>query len=129
VSDPLRYRLVDEARPSPFSRLALPPLLVFLAATFFLPWGYLLIAFNAVALNGPSRNREIGLALLPMAIYFGALALLDAMVRDGSLSLSQARYLFVAAVGLGLGSAAFAFISQQRTFELRRYLGTLRGAG
>lgn len=125
--DPFRYRLIDEPRPSPLARIALPPTLVFLAATFFQPWGYVLIVFNAIALNGPYRNREILLALAPFPIYFGGLALLDRLVRSGSLSVAQAHYWFVAAIGLGLASAAFAYVSQERTFQLRRYLEQLRG--
>ena len=81
MSDALRYRLVDEPRPGPLQRLALPPLLVFLLATFFMPWGLLLVAANAVALNGPNRNREIAFSAIPIAIYFAALAALDAAVR------------------------------------------------
>lgn len=120
--DPFRYRLVDEPRPGLLSKLALPPLLVFILATFFQPWGYLLIVFNALALNGPRRNREIGYALAPFPIYFGSLVLLDAAVRLGLLAAPPANYLFVATIGLGLALAAFAFVSQEATFQLRRYL-------
>jgi len=127
VKDELRYRLIDEPRPNFLSRLAIPPLLAFLAATFFQPWGYLLLVYNAVALNGPQRNREIGLSLLPFPLFYGSLWLLDQAVRSGALTVSRAHYLFVVAVGIGLASAAFAYISQSRTFELRRYLAELRG--
>lgn len=121
------YRLVDEPRPSPLSKLALPPLLVFMVATFFQPWGYLLIVFNAIALNGPQRNREIGFALVPFPVYFGALEALETAVRGDVMTASQADYLFVLAIAIGLASAAFAFISQHRTFELRRYLQQMGG--
>ena len=127
MKDTFRYRLIDEPRPSPLARIALPPILVFLVATFFQPWGFLLIAFNAVALNGPYRNREILLALAPFPIYFGALAGLDRVVRDGILSSGQAGYLFIGAIGAGFVLAAFAYVSQERTFQLRRYLDQLRG--
>ena len=40
MSDALRYRLIDEPRPGPLQRIALPPLLVFLAAQFFLQWAF-----------------------------------------------------------------------------------------
>ena len=106
MRDELRYRLIDEPRPNFLSRMAIPPLLAFLAATFFQPWGYLLLVYNAIALNGPQRNREIAFSLLPFPLFYGALEL---------------------AVGIGLASAAFAFISQSRTFELRRYLAELGG--
>lgn len=122
MSDSLRYRLIDEPRQGPLQRLALPPLLVFLVGTFFLPWGLLLVAANAVALNGPHRNREIGFAIIPILIYFGALKALDAIVRGRVLSIDQAHYLFVAAIGLGLVFVAIAYISQHQTAELRRYL-------
>ena len=127
MTDPFRYRLIDEPRPSPLARIALPPLLVFLVATFFQPWGFLLIVFNAVALNGPYRTREILLALAPFPIYFGALELLNRMVSAGALSVPQARYGFVGAIGVGFVFAAFAYVSQERTFQLRRYLDQLRG--
>ena len=127
MTDPFRYRLIDEPRPSPLARFAIPPTLAFLAATFFQPWGFLLIVFNAVALNGAHRNREVLLALVPFPIYFGGLELLDRLVRAGSVSVGQAHYAFVGAIGLGFVSAAFAYVSQERTFQLRRYLEQLRG--
>lgn len=122
MSDALRYRLIDEPRPGPLQRFALPPLLVFLAATYFMPWGLLLIAANAIALNGPQRNREILFSVIPIAIYFAALAALDSAVRSGTIEVNQARYLLVAAIGAALIFAAMAYVSQYQTAELRRYL-------
>ena len=122
MTDRLRYRLVDEPRQGVLQRFALPPLLVFLVATYFLPWGLLLVAAEAVALNGPQRNREIGFAFVPIVIYFAALAALDAAVRAGMLEVNQAHYVFVAAIGIGLVFVATAYVSQHRTAELRRYL-------
>jgi hypothetical protein len=124
MSDALRYRLIDESAPNALSKLALPPLLVFLVATFFQPWGFVLIVFNAIALGGPFRNREIGLALAPIPLYFCSIALLEGAVRTGLLTITLAPYLFVASVGVGLLLAAFAYVSQARTFELRRYLAS-----
>jgi hypothetical protein len=122
VSDALRYQLIDEPRPGPLQRFALPPLLVFLAATYFMPWGLLLIGANAIALNGPHRDREILFSIIPIAIYFAALAALDETVRAGLIQVNQAHYLFVAAIGAGLVFAAMAYVSQYQTAELRRYL-------
>lgn len=122
MSDALRYRIVDEPRPGPLQRFALPPLLVFLVGNFFLPWGWLLIAANAVALNGPHRNREIAFSAIPIGLYFIATAVLDRLLLSGVLTVNQASYLFVAAVGVGLVFAASAYVSQDRTAELRRYL-------
>ncbi|HEX8258051.1 MAG TPA: hypothetical protein VF589_10490 [Allosphingosinicella sp.] len=122
MTDSLRYRLIDEPRPGPLGRIALPPLLVFIVAQIFLPWGALLIAANAVALNGPHRNREIALSAGPIVTYFAALAALDAAVRSGLLRVNQAHYFFVAALALGLLFAAAAYVSQHRTAALRRYL-------
>jgi hypothetical protein len=122
VSDALRYRLIDEPRPGPLQRFALPPLLVFLAATYFMPWGLLLIAANSVALNGPHRNREIVFSVIPIAIYFVALAALSALAGAGTIEVNQARYLLVAAIGAGLVFAAMAYVSQYQSAELRRYL-------
>ena len=122
MSDSLRYRLIDEPRASALQRFALPPLLVFIVATYFLPWGLLLLAANALALNGPHRDREIAFALLPIGIYFGALALLDEAVRTGLLPLHPAQYVFVAAVGIALLFVAIVYVSQHETAELRRYL-------
>jgi hypothetical protein len=122
LSDRLRYHLIDEPEPGPLQRFALPPLLVFIVAVYFLPWGALLIAANAVALNGPHRNREIGFAAVPILVYFASLAALDSMVRAGSLEVSQAHYAFVAAIGIGLVFAAMAYVSQFQTAELRNYL-------
>ena len=122
MSDALRYRLIDEPRPGMFQRLVLPPLLVFVLATFFMPWGLLLVAANAVALNGPNRNREIAFAAIPILIYFATIAALDSAVRAGLLAFSQANYVFVAAIGIGLVFVAKAYVSQHQTAELRRYL-------
>lgn len=127
MSEALRYQIIDEPRPGMLSKIALPPFLVFLIATFFQPWGFLLLALNAVALNGPHRNRELVLALLPVPIYFGASALLDQAIAAGLIGYLPALYLFVAAIGGSLVCAAFAFISQSRTFELRRYLAQAGG--
>lgn len=122
VSDALRYRLIDEPRPNFLQRIALPPLLVFIVGQFFLPWGFLLVAVNAVALGGPHRNREIGFAIVPVAIYFAAIVALGLAVTGGRLSHDQADYLFVAALGVGLVFVAMAYVSQEQTAELRRYL-------
>lgn len=122
MSDAFRYRLVDEPRPGRLSRFALPPLLVFMVATFFLPWGYLFIAANALTLNGPRRGREVGLALAAVALYFAALLVLGLLIHAGLLANRGADYLFVAFVGVGLVLVAFAYVSQAHAFELRRYL-------
>lgn len=122
MSDALRYRLVDEPREGPLQRLALPPFLIFLAATFFMPWGFVLIALNAVALNGPARNREIGLTFLALLTYFAASFSLGIAVRARQLDLNQALYAFEAAIGIALVFLAFAYVSQYRTAELRQYL-------
>ena len=122
MRDSLRYRLIDEPRPGPLQRLALPPLLVFLLGTIFLPWGLLLVAANAFALNGPQRNREIVFAIIPILVWFGALEMLDALFRGGALSADLADYFFVAGIGLGLVFVAVAYVSQHQTAELRRYL-------
>jgi hypothetical protein len=122
LSDRLRYRLVDEPQPGPLQRFALPPLLVFIVAIYFLPWGALLMAANAVALNGPHRNREIGFAAIPILAYFASLAALDSLVRSGSLEVGQAHYIFVAAIGIGMVFAAMAYVSQFQTADLRNYL-------
>jgi hypothetical protein len=122
VKDPFRYQLVDEPRPGPLSRFALPPILVFLAAQFFLPWGFLLLAANSVALNGPGRNREILFSLIPIGLYYLGLAILDTLVRGDILEVNQAHYFFVIAIGTGLMFSAFAYVSQHQTAELRQYL-------
>lgn len=122
MSDALRYRLIDEPREGPLQRLALPPFLVFLVATFFTPWGFLLVALNAVALGGPARNREIGLAGLAILVYFAARIALGLAIRAGLLEVRQALYVFEAAVGIALVCLAFAYVSQYRTADLRQYL-------
>jgi hypothetical protein len=127
VNDPHRYRVMDEPLPSRFARFALPPTLVFIVATLFQPWGFLLLAVNALALNGPFRNREILLSLAPLPLYFGALELLGRMLTAGLVSLTFGRYCFVLAIGITLIFGAFAYISEEKTFQLRRYLSQLRG--
>lgn len=122
MSDALRYRLVDEPRPSFLQKIALPPLLVFLVGQYFLPWGLLLVAVNAVALNGPHRNREIAFAVIPILIYFASLIALNLSVRNGLITDNLAQYLFVLAIGVGLMFIATAFVSQERTAALRQYL-------
>ncbi|MFC4254725.1 hypothetical protein GRI97_04760 [Altererythrobacter xixiisoli] len=122
MSDSLRYRIIDEPRPGPLQRFALPPLLVFLITGFLLPWGWLLIAVNAIALNGVHRNREIAFAIIPVALYFLTLAGLDTAVSRAWLTHSQADYVFIGAVGVGLIFAASAYVWQEQTTQLRRYL-------
>jgi hypothetical protein len=122
LSDALRYRVIDEPREGPLQRFALPPVLVFLVATFFTPWGFLLVALNSLALGGPDRNREIGLVGLALTVYFAANALLGLAVRARLLDLRPALYAFDAAIGIALVCLAFAYVSQYRTAELRQYL-------
>ena len=122
MSDALRYRLIDEPREGPLQRLALPPILVFIVATFFTPWGFVLVALNAVAIGGPARNREIGLAGLAILVYFAARIALGSAVRAGFIELRPAIYVFEAAVGIALVCLAFAYVSQHRAAELRQYL-------
>jgi hypothetical protein len=125
LRDQFRYRLVDEPRAGPLSKLALPPILMFIVATVLLPWGFLLITANAIALNGPNRNREVALSLGALGCYYGTIALLDLVVGSNLLANNQAHYVFVTGVGLGLTLLAFAFVSQQQAYELRRYLKEL----
>jgi hypothetical protein len=125
LKDQFRYQLVDEPRPGPLSKIALPPILMFIGATLLLPWGFLLITANAIALNGPNRNREVALSLGALGCYYGTLALLDMAVRAELLANNQAHYFFVAGVGIGLTLLAFAFVSQQQAYELRRYIKEL----
>ena len=122
MSDALRYRLIDEPREGPLQRLALPPILVFIVATFFTPWGFVLVALNAVALGGPSRNREIGLTLLAFLVYVASRLILGIAIRTGLIEANNALYLFEAAVGAALVLLAFAYVSQHRAAELRQYL-------
>ena len=122
MSDALRYRIVDEPRPGPLQRFALPPLLLFLVGNFFLPWGWLLIAANAVALNGPKRNREIAFTALSIGIYFLAVAVLDWLLQANALATNHASYLFALVIGAGLVLTATAYVSQAETTQLRRYL-------
>lgn len=122
MSDSLRYRVIDEPRPNMLQRLALPPLLVFLVAQFFLPWGALLVALNAIALNGPHRNREILFAMMPIVMFFGGIVTINLAVRAGLVPPGLGNYLFVAAIGIGLMFIATAFVSQQNTADLRTYL-------
>lgn len=120
-----RYQLVDEPRQGILSRFALPPFLVFIVATVFQPWGYLLVAVNAVTLNGPNRNREIALSLAALGVYFGTLFCLNLAIKAGILRDSVADYLFVGGVGFGMVLIAFAFVSQSQAFQLRHYLNSL----
>lgn len=122
MNDTLRYRLIDEPREGPLQRLGLPPFLVFLVATFFTPWGFALVALNAIAIGGPARNREIGLSLLAILVYFAAKIALGLSVRAGLIEIRPAVYVFEAAVGIALVCLAFAYVSQHRAAELRQYL-------
>ncbi len=124
MSDPLRYRVIDEPRPGRLQRIALPPLLVFMVAIFFTPWGLLLIAGNALALNGAGKWREIGYVAGAIAGYFAALVLLNVSVGAGLIAPRPATYVFVACIGATFVLACFAYISQARTAELRRYLAS-----
>ncbi len=126
MRDQFRYQLIDEPRGGPLSKIVLPPILMFIGATLLLPWGFLLITANAIALNGPNRNREVLLSLGAMGCYYGSIALLDMAVRAGLLAVNQAHYFFVGGVGFGLCLLAFAYVSQQQAFDLRIYL---RGLG
>lgn len=125
MRDSFRYQLVDEPRYGLLSRFALPPFLVFIVATVFQPWGYVLVGINAITINGPSRNSEIGLSLGALLVYFASLLTLNEAARRNLMSDGVANYLFVAAVGLAMVLLAFAYVSQARAFELRRYLKTL----
>lgn len=122
MSEGFRYHITDEPRAGPLSRFALPPLLVFMVATFFQPWGYLLISVNAILLNGPKRNREILFSLIPLPVYFSGLAGLNYAVSVGWVPMNLAYYLFALVIAAGLTFAAFAYVSQAETTELRRYL-------
>ena len=122
MREAFRYHIIDEPRSGPLLGFTLPPLVVFMAATFFQPWGYLLITLNAILMNGPKRNREIVFSLIPLPIYFSGLAGLNYAVSAGWLPISLAYYLFALVVAAGLIFAAFAYISQAEATELRHYL-------
>jgi len=125
VSEAFRYRIIDEPRPGGLERFALPPLLIFIVGNLLLPWGWLLFVWNALALNGPQRNREIAYTALAVGIYHAAALLLDNLIAAEIISVAPARYLFIAAVGLGFIFIARAYVSQAEMNELRTYL---RGA-
>ena len=89
------------------------------------PWGYLFVGLNAITLNGPNRNREIGLSLSGLGAYFAALICLNLAVQAGFLQSALASYLFVAGVGFSMVLIAFAFVSQSQAYNLRSYLQSL----
>ena len=122
MSDELRYRLIDEPKPSPLSRFALPPLLVFIAANLFLPWGWLLFVYNAFALNGPARNREIALSAAAIGGYFAALVGIGVLLKAEFLPEWSGSYIFVFCIGACLVLIAKAYLSQERVSQLRKYL-------
>jgi hypothetical protein len=122
----IRYRPIDEPKTSRISKIALPPQLVFIAATYFLPWGFLLLAINAIALGGTYRNREILYAVVPIVIYFLTIPILGFFIREKIMNADQASYIFVVSVGIGLVIAAAAFVSQSHAAELRQYLSSSR---
>lgn len=103
-------------------RFALPPLLVFIVGNLFLPWSWLLFVWNSLALNGPTRNREISYALIAIGIYYAGLFACNNLVIAGILAIDLARYLFVLIIGAGLVFIAKIYVSQAETSELRAYL-------
>lgn len=122
MSDALGYRLIDEPKLGALQRFGMPPLLVFLVGNFFLPWSWLLVALNAVLLGGPNRNREIALSFAAIVIYWLGIFTLDALIAEQVIQVSAARYAFVIVISAGLCCAAWAYVSQERTWQLRKYL-------
>lgn len=122
MSDALRYRIIDEPKPGALQRFGLPPLLVFLVGNFFLPWGWLVIALNAFLLAGPYKWREVGLSLAAIGCYWLGIFAIGALLTAEVISETPAPYIFVLFIGAGLCCAAWTYVSQERTWQLRKYL-------
>ncbi len=66
---PARYAIIDEPGGSPLQRLAMAPLLPFIAYMLFMPVGAALFVVNALALRARTMFWEISFAVLGAALW------------------------------------------------------------
>lgn len=118
------YRIIDEPEPNRLSKWAVNPLWPFLTvmlggAGIGLAW----FSFNAVALGGGSRNREL---LLAGASLTGAMVLTTVglyLYQRGVLTADNLPYWATVLLVYKVGLAYFIHLSQVRSAELFAYFG------
>ena len=120
-----RYRIADEARPSPVSHLVVQPFwplvgLMFGGFWLAIPW----YVFNSFAVGSPRRVREVSLAVIGVLGAFGITwALLVADARDVIATRLDARLGLLVLLAWKITICYALCVQQGKSFAIYAYYG------
>ena len=119
----LLYRIVDEPSPNPIRKWAVKPFWPWIAYLMSGGWiGIPWFIFNSVAMGSPTRNREIGLALLTPVILLGMVLGLNFVMPENAPA-GAGRYLVVVFLLVKMVVSYVLFIWQSRGIQLHEHFG------
>jgi len=118
------YRIGDEPLPGPLQHLAVNPVWPLLAVMFggvWLSWPWFVL--NGFAIGSPTRRRELGLALLGLAVCIALVAVVVYLVGRDLIEWADARYLLVGVTAWKLAVCYWLYTLQSRCYGLYEYFG------
>jgi hypothetical protein len=128
---PARYAIIDEPRSGPLQRLAMTPLLPFIAYMLFPPLGGVLFAVNALALRARTMWWEIVFAIIGVTLWARLYYLppaIEWLIGDdaGRIVLFTAwafaiKYAMLVPLAIGMWCGYKIFLWQSATYEVLSY--------
>jgi hypothetical protein len=126
-----RYAIIDEPRSGPLQRLAMNPLLPFIAYMLVAPLGGVLFTVNALALRARTMWWEIGFALAGVALWARLYYLppaINRLVAEGFIDPVALdhwgftiKYVMLIPLALGMWCGYKIFLWQAATYEVLTY--------
>lgn len=116
------YQIIDEPKGGRFSNLTTKPMWPLLAFMFGGPLcSWIWSAVNSVALNSPSRNKELAIVGAAFVTYFAMYLCLGVVLASGALVGVNAGYIKVAIVAVELIFCYKLFLMQTGSFDVYEY--------
>jgi len=116
------YQIIDEPKGSRFSNMTskpMWPLLAFMLGGALSSWVW--SALNSLALNSPSRNKELAIVGVAFITYFAMYISVGVLIANGALEGVNAGYIKVGIVAIELIFCYKLFLMQSNSFDVHEY--------
>lgn len=124
MTQPGRYRIVDEPAPAALEQLIVNPAWPLVASMFAGGWlAYPWFILNAFALGGKRRFADLGIALAGLLVSAASLLLIAWLASRLLLDERSLPYARLVPVGVRLVAFYLLFMRQEQTFGLYTYFG------
>lgn len=124
------YQIIDEPKPSPLSRLTVNPLWPLLGAMLGGPvFSWLWSALNALAINGPNRNKELLTIVLAFCAFIAVYHFGVSLIIQGVFGQVNIKYFGFFGTCMQLLFCYIVFILQSEEFEVYQYYGGVVATG